>query len=470
MAKQPVLTPQADDFPRWYQDVVAKAELGDNGPARGTQVIRPYGFAIWERMVAAIDERIKATGAQNVSFPSLIPQSYLTREADHVEGFAPELAVVTMGGGKELEEPLVVRPTSETIFGEYMAKWIGSWRDLPLLLNQWCNIVRWEMRTRVFLRSSEFLWQEGHTAHATREDAAAYAYTILRDVYEAFMVDDLAVPVLVGRKSPDERFPGAINTMTCEGMMGDGKALQMGTSHEFGQNFSTAFDIRFQDANGTEQLAWTTSWGASTRLMGGLIMAHGDDAGLRVPPRLAPTQVVILVVRDGDGVAERAHLLAEALRTSGVRVTVDDRTDVGFGRRATAWELKGVPVRIELGPRDLEEEQATVVRRDAEGKATRPLSGLPEHVVGLLDDIQDALREQARSRRVDNTAQVSSIAEAIEASRTGFAQLPARLIGEEELAALNAEAVSIRCLQTPDGDVAPSDDDPDNVATVGRSY
>lgn len=470
MAKPPVLTPQGDDFPRWYQDVVAKAELGDNGPARGTQVIRPYGFAIWERMVAAVDERIKATGAQNVSFPSLIPQSYLTREAEHVEGFAPELAVVTMGGGKELEEPLVVRPTSETIFGEYMAKWIGSWRDLPLLLNQWCNIVRWEMRTRVFLRSSEFLWQEGHTAHVDQADAAAYAYTILRDVYEDFMVRELAIPVLVGRKTPDERFPGAINTVCCEAMMGDGKALQMGTSHEFGQNFSRAFDIRFQDANGTEQLAWTTSWGVSTRMMGGLIMAHGDDVGLRLPPRIAPTQVVILVVRDGDGVGERAHLLGEALRTAGLRVVVDDRTDVGFGRRATAWELKGVPVRIELGPRDLADEQATLVRRDAEGKVTVPLSGLPEHVVALMDEIQTSMLETARAARDDRTADVGSIAEAIEASATGFARLPWGLVDEDGLAALKAEAVTVRCLQTPDGDVATSDDDPDSVATVGRSY
>ena len=260
MAKPPVLTPQSEDFPRWYQDVVAKAELADNGPARGTQIIRPYGFAIWERMVAAVDERIKATGAENVSFPLFIPQSYLTREAEHVEGFAPELAVVTQGGGKELEEPLVVRPTSETVFGEYMAKWVGSWRDLPLLLNQWCNIVRWEMRPRLFLRSTEFLWQEGHTAHVDRADAAAYATTILRDVYEDFMVRELAIPVVVGRKTPDERFPGAINTMTCEAMMGDGKALQMGTSHELGQNFARVFDITYQDAEGTQQTAWTTSW------------------------------------------------------------------------------------------------------------------------------------------------------------------------------------------------------------------
>jgi prolyl-tRNA synthetase len=470
MAKPPVLTPQADDFPRWYQDVVAKAELGDNGPVRGTQVIRPYGYAIWERMVAAVDARIKATGAQNVSFPLFIPQSYLTREAEHVEGFAPELAIVTMGGGKVLDEPLVVRPTSETVFGEFMAKWTDSWRDLPLLLNQWCNIVRWEMRPRLFLRSTEFLWQEGHTAHVDQADAAAYAYRILRDVYEDFMVTELAIPVVVGRKTPDERFPGAINTMTCEAMMGDGKALQMGTSHELGQNFAKAFDITYQDAEATQQLAWTTSWGVSTRMMGGLIMAHGDDAGLRLPPRIAPTQVVILVVRDGDGVGERVQLLAEALRTAGIRVHVDDRTDVGFGRRATTWELKGVPVRIELGPRDLADEQATLVRRDQEGKTTVPLSGLPELVVGLMDEIQASMLETARATRDDNTVDVTSVDEALEATRTGFARIPWGAVDEAALATLKTEAVTVRCLQSPDGDVAITDDDPDSVATLGRSY
>ncbi len=470
MAKPPVLTPQADDFPRWYQDIVAKAELADNGPARGTQIIRPYGFAIWERMVAEVDRRIKDAGAENASFPLFIPQSYLTREADHVEGFAPELAVVTIGGGKELEEPLVVRPTSETVIGEYMARWIQSYRDLPMLLNQWANVVRWELRPRIFLRSTEFLWQEGHTAHATEADAAAYANRILRDVYEDFMVRELAIPVIVGRKTPDERFPGATNTMTTEAMMGDGKALQMGTSHELGQNFARAFDIRFQDTEATEQLAWTTSWGVSTRMMGGLIMAHGDDAGLRIPPRIAPTQVVILVVRDGEGVAERTRLLAEALRTSGVRVTVDDRTDVGFGRRATTWELKGVPIRIELGPRDLEQEQATVVRRDVEGKATVALAGLPAHVADQLDAMQEDMLAGARTRRDDRTVDVTSVAEALEAARTGFARIRWGLLDDEGLAALKADAVSVRCLQDPDGDVATSDDDPDSVATVARAY
>ncbi len=470
MARQPVLTPQADDFPRWYQDVVAKAELADNGPARGTQIIRPYGYAIWERMVAEVDARIKAAGAENVALPLFIPQSYLTREADHVEGFAPELAVVTHGGGKELDEPLVVRPTSETLFGESMARWISSYRDLPMLLNQWANVVRWELRPRLFLRSTEFLWQEGHTAHVDEADAAAYAHRILRDVYEDFMVSVLALPVVVGRKTPDERFPGATNTMTTEAMMGDGKALQMGTSHELGQNFARAFDIRYQDDQATEQLAWTTSWGVSTRMMGGLIMGHGDDAGLRLPPRVAPTQVALLVVRDGDGVGERAHLVAEALRTAGVRVTLDDHTDVGFGRRATGWELKGVPVRIELGPRDLADEQATVVRRDRSEKTAVGLSGLVDHVVSLLEEIQGAMLDGARSRRDDATADVASVGEALEAARAGFARISWEQVGEEGLTALKAEAVTVRCLQGPDGEVATSDDQPGAVATVARAY
>ncbi|MEZ5180117.1 MAG: aminoacyl--tRNA ligase-related protein [Acidimicrobiales bacterium] len=311
MAKAPVLTPQATDFPRWYQDVLNKAELADNGPVRGTMVIRPYGYGLWERMVAEVDARIKDAGAENAYFPLFIPESYLTREAEHVEGFSPELAVVTHAGGKELEEPVVVRPTSETVIGEFMAKWIQSHRDLPLLLNQWANVVRWEMRTRIFLRTSEFLWQEGHTAHATEEDAREYALKIHLDVYRDFMVNVLAVPVWVGRKTKQERFAGATNTLACEAMMRDGKALQMGTSHELGQNFARAFDITYQDAAGAQQMAWTTSWGVSTRMMGGLIMCHGDDAGLRVPPRLASVQVVVLVIRDEDGAGEAARLVDE---------------------------------------------------------------------------------------------------------------------------------------------------------------
>src|SRR5438874_1886742 len=301
MAKQPILTPQADDFPRWYQDVVAKAELADNGPVRGTMVIRPYGYSLWERMQAEVDARIKACGAENAYFPLFIPESYLRREAEHVEGFSPELAVVTIAGGKPLDEPVVVRPTSETVIGEFMAKWVQSYRDLPLLLNQWANVVRWELRPRLFLRTSEFLWQEGHTAHATQDDARVYAERILTDVYQDFMVNVLAIPVVVGRKTAKERFAGATNTLTCEAMMADGKALQMGTSHELGQNFARVFGIEFQSETGESVHGWQTSWGASTRLVGGLVMAHGDDSGLRLPPRIAPVQVVVVLVRDEEG-------------------------------------------------------------------------------------------------------------------------------------------------------------------------
>ena len=301
MPPRSVLPSRADNFAQWYQEVIAKAELAENGPARGTMVIRPYGYGLWERIQAGMDARIKACGAENVYLPLFIPESYLRREAEHVEGFSPELAVVTLAGGKTLEEPLIVRPTSETLFGELMAKWIQSYRDLPLLLNQWANVVRWELRPRIFLRTTEFLWQEGHTAHATREDAAAYARRILHEAYADFMVGELAMPVQLGVKTARERFAGAINTMTCEAMMRDGKALQMGTSHELGQNFAKAFDIQYLDAEGTQQLAWTTSWGVSTRMVGGLIMCHGDDAGLRVPPVLAPVQVVVMAVRDDDG-------------------------------------------------------------------------------------------------------------------------------------------------------------------------
>ena len=470
MPKPPVLTPRADDFPRWYQDVVAKAELADNGPVRGTQVIRPYGYAIWERMQAEVDDRIKATGAQNVSFPLFIPQSYLQREAEHVEGFSPELAVVTIAGGKELEEPVVVRPTSETIFGEYMAKWVQSYRDLPLLLNQWCNIVRWELRPRLLLRSTEFLWQEGHTVHASAEDAAAYALTILHDVYRDFMVDVLAMPVYIGRKTKKERFAGGINTLTCEAVMADGKALQMGTSHELGQNFARAFEIDFLDADSNQQLAWTTSWGVSTRMLGGLIMAHGDDNGLRIPPRLAHLQAVVLLVRDEDGAGERAQLITESLRTAGVKVQLDARTETSFGRRVTDWELKGVPLRVEVGPRDLANEQVTLVRRDSGAKTQVPLSGLSQAVTDGLEQAQLDLLASATEERDARTVDVGTLEEAREAGQSGFARLPWALVGdagEEELA---KAAITVRCIQRPDGTVPASEDEDDLVALVARSY
>ncbi|MDQ1427703.1 MAG: prolyl-tRNA synthetase, partial [Acidimicrobiaceae bacterium] len=325
MAKAPILTPRAVDFPRWYQDVIARAELADNGPVRGTMVIRPNGYAIWERMQAEIDLRIKEAGAQNAYFPLFIPESYLRKEAEHVEGFSPELAVVTIGGGKVLDEPIVVRPTSETIINSYFAKWIQSYRDLPLLINQWANVVRWELRPRLFLRTTEFLWQEGHTAHANEADAHAYARKILTDVYCSVMVDVLAIPVELGVKTARERFAGAIASWTCEGMMGDAKAVQMGTSHELGQNFAKAFGTTYSSETGAQEHVWQTSWGVSTRLVGALIMAHGDDNGLRLPPRLAPVQVVVVLIRDEAGTRPVAERLAAELKAVGHRVTLDDR-------------------------------------------------------------------------------------------------------------------------------------------------
>ena len=472
MAKPPVLTPQADDFPRWYQDVITKAELADNGPVRGTMVIRPYAYAIWERMVAEVDLRIKAAGAENAYFPLFIPMSYLEREAEHVEGFSPELAVVTHAGGKDLDEPIVVRPTSEMVIGEYMSKWIQSYRDLPLLLNQWANVVRWELRTRLFLRTSEFLWQEGHCAHATRADGHEYATRILEDVYADFMERELAVPVLRGVKTRRERFAGAINTLACEAMMRDGKALQMGTSHELGQNFSRAFDISYLDAAGDQQLCWTTSWGVSTRMMGGLIMTHGDDAGLRVPPRVAGTQVVVLVVRDDDSgtVEDAARRLVAELVGAGVRARLDAETSTGFGRRATAWELKGVPLRVELGPRDVESGEATVVRRDQAGKAPVPLADLASRTPDILEEIQRGLFGQAEAFLRDRTTDVTTIEDAVAAAESGFARLPFDLVGEDGEDQLARHALTVRCLQTTDGGIPDDADAPGLVAVVARSY
>ena len=470
MAKQPILTPQADDFPRWYQDVVAKAEMADNGPARGTMVIRPYGFAIWERMQAEEDRRIKEAGAENCAFPLFIPQSYLTREADHVEGFSPELAVVTHAGGKELEEPLVVRPTSETVIGEYMGKWIQSYRDLPLLLNLWNNVVRWELRPRLFLRTTEFLWQEGHTAHASAEDSNAYAERILRDVYADFMINVLAIPVLPGRKTAAERFPGAINTLTVEAMMGDGKALQMGTSHDLGQNFAKVFDITYLSDQGETELCWTTSWGTSTRMVGGLIMAHGDDQGLVVPPVLAPIQVVVLLVRDEAGAGEAADALVAELKAAGVKVRLDSQVATSFGRRATDWELKGVPVRIEVGPRDFAEGLVTIVRRDTGDKTPTAVGEVAARVPGLLTEIQADLLARATQHRDNRTVEASSIEEAIEGAKVGFARVPWDLIKDGGEARLAQDAVTVRCLQTADGGIPTSESAPDLIAYVARSY
>jgi prolyl-tRNA synthetase len=463
-----VLTPRAEDFPRWYQDLIAKAELADNGPVRGTMVIRPTAYAIWERMVSDMDSRIKAAGAENAYFPLFIPESYLKREAEHVEGFSPELAVVTHGGGKQLAEPIVVRPTSETVIGEFMAKWIDSYRDLPLLLNQWANVVRWEMRPRIFLRTSEFLWQEGHTAHASFEDAKAYTLKIHHEVYERHMRELLAIPVVLGRKTDRERFAGATSTYTLEAMMGDGKALQMGTSHELGQNFARAFDILFSSDSGSRELAWTTSWGTSTRMLGGLIMCHGDDNGLRLPPLLAPTQAVVTVVK--DGVQDAARPLFEDLVAAGVRAKFDDRVDTAFGRRAVDAELKGIPIRVEVGPRDLAAGKVTLVRRTDGSKTPVSIGEAVGAVTAALEADQKALYDEALARREERTVDTTTLSDAIEAAGQGWARIPWAAVGVEGENLANQSAISVRCLYRPDGSVPASQDEPDLIAILARSY
>ena len=470
MASPSVLTPQSEDFPKWYQDVVAKAEMADNGPVRGTMVIRPYGYAIWERIQSAIDERIKGTGAQNAYFPLFIPESYLSKEAEHVEGFSPELAVVTHAGGEKLAEPIVVRPTSETVIGEFMAKWIQSYRDLPLLLNQWANVVRWELRPRLFLRSSEFLWQEGHTAHASAADATAYAMRIHLEVYNDFLEKVLAVPTFLGIKPPSERFAGATNTMTCEGMMRDGKALQMATSHELGQNFARAFDIYYQSVEGQAQLCFTTSWGASTRLVGGLIMAHGDDNGLVLPPEVAPWLVVVVAVREDDNVLAACQQLNDALAAHGLRTQIDDGRRGSFGRRVTDWEMKGVPVRVEVGPRDLAQGLVTVVRRDTGEKFAVPLDGVVAAVQRLADEIQSDMYAAAMSFRDARTHDVTNLDEAISAANSGFARLAWDLVGEDGEARLKTEAMTVRCLQRADGSIPENELEEGLVAIIAKSY
>lgn len=417
------VTAQSEDFASWYNEVVFKAGLVDRGPAKGTMVIRPYGYRLWEQLQAELDRRIKATGHENAYFPLLIPESYLSREAEHVEGFSPELAVVTHAGGKELEEPLVVRPTSETIIGEMMSKWINSHRDLPLLLNQWANVVRWELRPRMFLRTTEFLWQEGHTAHADEDDARRETMLAL-DIYDEVARDLAAMPVIAGEKTPGERFAGAVTTYTIEGMMRDGRALQCGTSHYMGTNFATAFDIRFTGESGREELCHTTSWGMTTRMIGAIVMTHGDDKGLVFPPRLAPYQVVIVPITRGGNteVEAAAEGLATALREAGVRTHVDARAQLTPGFKYNEWELRGVPIRLELGPRDLEAGTAMLVRRlGEEGRQAVPLDTLPEVLPRILDEFQAFLLARATEFRDTHTRTVDSWAAFAEAVATGWA-------------------------------------------------
>jgi prolyl-tRNA synthetase len=386
------------DFPQWYTDVVIKTKLVDYGPVKGTMVIRPYGYAIWENIQKELDARFKATGHSNAYFPLLIPMSFFTKEAEHVEGFAPEVAVVTHAGGEELAEPLAIRPTSETIIGTMYSKWIQSYRDLPVLMNQWANVMRWEKTTRPFLRTSEFLWQEGHTAHATEEEAEAETMKML-GVYKEFAENCLAIPVIVGRKTEKEKFAGAVATYGMEAMMKDGKSLQAGTSHYLGQNFAKAFDIKFLDKDGVQKYAYTSSWGVSTRLIGALIMAHGDQRGLVIPPVVAPTQAVIIpIAAKKGGVMEACAEIKTNLEKAGIRVTLDD-SDNSPGWKFNEWEMRGVPVRIEVGPRDLEEGKVVIFRRDTCAKDFYKLDNLTTEVAQLLKTIQHDMLEAARVRR-----------------------------------------------------------------------
>lgn len=438
---------RAEDFSQWYLDVIAAADLADYAPVKGCMVIKPYGYAIWENIQKVLDKKFKETGVKNAYFPLLIPQSFLEREASHVEGFAPETATVTEAGGKKLEEPLVIRPTSETIIYDMFAKWVQSYRDLPLLINQWANIVRWEMRTRLFLRTTEFLWQEGHTAHATEQEADQRARQML-DIYQDFANNYLAMPVFSGTKSEAEKFAGAVRTYCIEAMMQDGKALQAGTSHLLGQNFAKVFNLKFLNQQGVEDFAYNTSWGVSTRLIGGLIMTHSDDKGLVLPPNIAPIQVVILPIWSND--EEKINILAAVekvvaeLQELNISVEVDSR-DERFGVKTYEWEKKGVPVRIEIGPKDLAKESVMVARRDIEGKKAVALSELSQ-IDELLTEIQNNLFDRARLFRDQHVFEVNSYADFKEKVEQGFVKT--HWCGQTECEAKIKEETkaTVRCL------------------------
>ena len=440
------------DFPQWYSDVVLKTKLVDYGPVKGTMVIRPYGYAIWENIQKELDKRFKETGHENAYFPLLIPMSFMTKEAEHVEGFAPEVAVVTHAGGEKLAEPLCIRPTSETIIGTMYGKWIQSYRDLPVLMNQWANVMRWEKTTRPFLRTSEFLWQEGHTVHATEEEAMEETMKML-SVYEEFAKTCLSMPVLTGRKTEKEKFAGAVATFGMEAMMHDGKSLQAGTSHYLGQNFSKAFEIKFLDKDGVQKYAYTTSWGVSTRLIGALIMTHGDQHGLVMPPVVAPVQAVIVpIAAKKGGVLEACTALKERLQKAGVRVVLDD-TDNSPGWKFNEWEMKGVPVRIELGPRDIEAGKMTVCRRDTLEKGELPLENAEEGVKALLHEIAENMYDTAKKRMEQRIVDAETLDELLDGVNRGnfvragwcgcrecedkvkeFAQATARVYAKEDTA------------------------------------
>ena len=454
------LTPMSEDFNQWYTDVIQEAELADYSPVKGTMVIRPYGYAIWENIQKYLDNRFKETGHKNAYFPLFIPKSFIQKEAEHVEGFSPELATVTHAGGKELEEPLIVRPTSETIINHMFSKWISSHRDLPMLINQWANVVRWEMRTRLFLRTSEFLWQEGHTAHATSEEANEEAIKML-NIYEEFVQDVAAVSVTKGLKSEMEKFAGAVKTYSIEAMMLDKKALQAGTSHELGQNFSKAFEIQFSDENNKLQHPFQTSWGVSTRLIGMIIMAHGDDKGLKLPPNLAPIQVVIVPIipkkSDKDLVMKKVEEINKLLDE--YRVEIDDRDEVTPGFKFNEWELKGVPIRIEIGPRDIENNKVIISRRDIDDSKTDiPIDKLTKEITQLLTDIQQNMYQKTKDHMIKNTTHVDTKEKLIETlkNKDGFVTCYWYEDKEDETEIKELTSATIRCYPLDNDDTKKS--------------
>ena len=449
------VTPRSEDFSKWYLDVIRECELADYGPARGTMVIRPYGFAMWETTQTILNEQFGMRGVENCYFPQLIPYSFITKEASHVEGFAPELAVVTQGGGKTLEEPLVVRPTSETIVNHMLSQWIQSYRDLPIKLNQWCNVHRWEMRTRPFIRTLEFLWQEGHTAHATAEEANAMAMEMIK-VYSEFAEKTLAMPVIVGKKSSIESFAGAKATFTMEAMMGDKKALQAGTSHDLGDNFAKAFETTFLDTDGKAKNVYQSSWGVSTRMMGGVIMTHGDDKGLTLPPKLAPVQVIVTPIwqknKDKESVMASCDAITKILKEAGIRVKIDADDTKSPGWKFNFWEMKGVPIRIEIGPRDVEKNACVVARRDVPGKEGKEFgvsaekASLVEKINVILDEIQDAMLEKARKFRDENIVDCATMADLEKTIEDGkWARCAWEGSDEEEKEIKEKTGATIRC-------------------------
>ncbi len=451
------LPTRSENYSEWYNQVIQRAEMADYAPVRGCMVVRPYGWALWENIQQALDRRFKETGHVNAAFPLFIPMSFLEREKEHVEGFSPELAVVTIGGGEKLEEPLVVRPTSETIIGYMYSKWIKSYRDLPVLINQWANVVRWEMRTRLFLRTLEFYWQEGHTAHAYEEEAIEETLRML-DIYADFAIHDAAVPVISGRKSEAEKFAGASASYTIEAMMGDTRALQSGTSHFLGQNFAKAFDIQFLDQNNLQQYCYTTSWGLSTRFIGAIIMTHGDDQGLVLPPRLAPIQIVIVPIFRNDQEQSVVMPVAEqvAKQLGGFRVKLDSRSEVTPGFKFNDWEMRGVPLRIEIGPRDVTNRQVMLARRDIpgrEGKTSASWDGLETTVAEMLTTIQQAIYQKALDFRERHTWDVKTYDEFKEAVENGFARAWWAGDAEDEARIKEETKATVRCipLEQPGG-------------------